>query len=535
VVCEIWIDKVDVGGRKVELEKNSVICVVGPNSSGKSSLLSAIFARVTGRKNLERASALVEASIDHNIDQAGIAEFMNANTVIDKNGRVIWYGGQETVGSNVDKWTENWANNPKISPNFISAFIHRIPTENRLNASASTNHIDPLTHAPNHPSIYLYRNPELEEQLNLAAEKLFGISVCLNPGMGQKIGLHVGKYRGRLQNRTQEYANEIIKYPLLEHEGDGVRAALGLVSHIISFKHNCILVDEPDLYLHPPQAYSLAKQMVELVSEHQLIVASHSARYVQGLVENASERLQLVRLDRNQVGVSVDLVDTSVFSEIKKDPVLRFTEIVDALFYRELILTENPADCMLYKTALDECGFSQANDETLWLGCYGKHAFPKFVRVARALALSPLVVADFDILSPIGNSHEKVLAPLLLAYGEDQTELMKDLENIHNSVKSNADLNWNQLKKNGLECLKPYGALHGRLESFLEALKRIGILVIKEGELESLHSPRLEKSHGVETVNAMLEYDINSDGLKPLVRFVGELASRLDFKEDSKP
>jgi energy-coupling factor transporter ATP-binding protein EcfA2 len=534
VVCEIWIDKIDIGGRKVELDRKSVVCVVGPNSSGKSSLLSAIFARVTGRKNLERASALVEASIDHNIDQTGIAEFINTNTVMDKNNRVIWYGGQETVGPDVDKWIENWANNPRISPNFISAFVHRIPTENRLHASNSTNHIDPLTHAPNHPSIYLYRNPELEEKLNQAAEKLFGISVCLNPGMGQKIGLHVGKYTGKLQNRTQEYANEIIKYPLLEHEGDGVRAALGLVSHIIAFKHNCILVDEPDLYLHPPQAYSLAKQMVELVSEHQLIVASHSARYVQGLVENASERLQLVRLNRDEDSVSVDLVDTSVFSEIKKDPVLRFTEIVDALFYKELVLTEDPADCMLFKTALDECGFSQANDETLWLGCYGKHAFPKFVRVAQALALSPLVVADFDIISPIGDSHTKVLAPLLVAYGEDQAEFMKDLDGIHNSVANNADLNWNHLKKNGLEGLKPYGALYGRLQSLLKALKDVGILVIKEGELESLHSPRLEKKHGVETVNAMLEYDLDCDGLRPLVRFVGELAKRLDFIADSE-
>lgn len=527
MVREVRLDWFSVAGEKITLAKDSIVCVVGPNSCGKSSLLSSIFGRVVGQKNLERPCALEELKLYHEIDDLGAQQFFQESCSLTENSQLQWYGGQISAPSDPAEWIHNWAKKKAKYDGLYSAFVTRIPAQNRLNSSRATNHQNTMNLAPTHPFHVLYRYPTREKKLSECCEKLFGHHLLLDPGLGRQLALRVGEYDGEFANRSMEFSNEIRKLPLIDHEGDGVQAAVGLLADMISFQHSTVLVDEPDLYLHPPQAYRLSKMFVDLMQDRQLIVATHSSRFVQGLVEAASDRLILVRLERQGNATIAKTVDNNIFKEISSDPVLQFTDVVGGLFYKHIAFCEDPTDCMLYKWALSGNDNPRDIDEVLWIGTSSKYNFKKFARVSKALGQNPLMIADFDVISPTSDSHLKVLLSLVELLGGDVANVEARIANIHSIVENNSKLSWEQLKANGLESLKPYADIYNKVLALFEDLKSIGILVIQEGELESLCAPRLELSKGIETVNGMMHMNLNCDQLKPLRRLADEVRTTL--------
>lgn len=406
-------------------------------------------------------------------------------------------------------------------------FVHHISAANRLQAVADTS-FNKRTQAATHPAHVLFSDPELEKKISSIVESLFGSSLMLNPGLGSALGFHFGEQVDATQfggDRCQEYANALEEVPPIQDARDGIKAAVGLILQTIAFSNSVSLVDEPDLYLHPPQAYSLAKLMAENNPNGQLVLATHSARFVQGLVEAAEDRLTLIRLERSNASSSVHVADTSVFQQIKDDPVLKFTSIVDGLFYKSSVICEDANDCLLYRYAVEKVGRSGLDDETLWLSASGKYNFAKMIRTSMALSVRPVCVADFDLISQKEDTYKRALVPMLEAYGESPSEIVNLLENeVFPAIKSNSKVSWESLKANGIEDLKPYADIFNAVESVLDKLKVLGVLVVREGELESLHVPRLP-GKGLPVVNEILNIgSIETNALQPLKRIAKELA-----------
>lgn len=94
----------------------------------------------------------------------------------------------------------------------------------------------------------------------------------------------------------QEAFKQLSSFPLLDTQGDGMRSVLGIVSAIVSVKKPIILLDEPEAFLHPPQALQLGEVISGLVeSSQQIFIATHSADFLRGLLSSTRDAVIIAR------------------------------------------------------------------------------------------------------------------------------------------------------------------------------------------------------------------------------------------------
>jgi hypothetical protein len=56
---------------------------------------------------------------------------------------------------------------------------------------------------------------------------------------------------------TPEYLQEIMALPQVQEQGDDVKSFVGMLLAITATEYPLLLIDEPETFLHPPQAYLL--------------------------------------------------------------------------------------------------------------------------------------------------------------------------------------------------------------------------------------------------------------------------------------
>jgi predicted ATPase len=295
-MSKFFFEEIRLEKGSIRLQENQVVCLVGPNSSGKSSLLQALHGFATGERRA-RNSQLQDAKTKLNFSNH--SEVTNCRHISIRGDRVVWIGGQHRCGDSFPDFFGRWISEPNGRGGLRNAFVVYLDAHSRFSAVSNTEQINIFSGNPSHPFHIFYKDPELEEELASISRELFGKSTVLNPGAGSHLVLHFGDkidpdvYGG---NRNQNYANAVAELPQISDEGDGIKATIGLLSRVISGDYGCILIDEPDLYLHPPQAHSLAKILVREKKKTQLFFATHSARFLQGLFAEAPDRLKLIRL-----------------------------------------------------------------------------------------------------------------------------------------------------------------------------------------------------------------------------------------------
>jgi predicted ATPase len=76
-------------------------------------------------------------------------------------------------------------------------------------------------------------------------------------------------------------------YRLIEEEGDGFKSYMGTCVTLLLGQRPICLIDEPELCLHPPQAYALGRFIGKYgtSSDHVTFVATHSSHILRGIIE----------------------------------------------------------------------------------------------------------------------------------------------------------------------------------------------------------------------------------------------------------
>jgi predicted ATP-dependent endonuclease of OLD family len=72
-------------------------------------------------------------------------------------------------------------------------------------------------------------------------------------------------------------------------------------------EYSIMLIDEPEAFLHPPQARLLGKMLAtHNPDSRQLFIATHSEDFLQGLLDADNESVIVVRIDRiDDINVTV--------------------------------------------------------------------------------------------------------------------------------------------------------------------------------------------------------------------------------------
>jgi AAA domain, putative AbiEii toxin, Type IV TA system len=266
------------------------------------------------------------------------------------------------------------------------------------------------------------------DELARVIKRLFGFDLLLD-AVGQSYCLRMGvpdvpAYP--VDSYDAAYDAAVAALPLTQAQGDGIRAALGLLVPLIANLFPLVLLDEPEAFLHPPQSWIVGKEIGKQAKDKgsQVIIATHDKNILQGVIESGVP-VTILHLTRGEGDkADTDLLEADKVAELWKDPALRYTNALEGLFHSAVIVAESERDGHFYNAAID---FVRNEPEDrpahnlMFLGSNGKTNLARIVRSLRDLGVRTVSCPDLDILN-----DETVLRRLVEAHGGDWADFSDD-------------------------------------------------------------------------------------------------------------
>jgi hypothetical protein len=351
----------------------------------------------------------------------------------------------------------------------------------------------------------------------------------------------------------------------LEAEGDGMRAFVGVLLYSTVVDYSVVLIDEPEAFLHPPQARLLARMLVQKKKhDSQLFIATHSTDVLRGLLDASRGEVRVVRLRRrgeiNDINVTRQL-DTEGVRKLWADPLLRYSNVLDGLFHEKVVVCEGDADCRFYEaiavTVAEKEGAPPP--DAMFVHCGGKQRMATVVKALRAVGVPVAAVADFDLLN-----NERPLRDLVEVLGGEWSavesdwrrtksavdgkkpgfgaaELIKEIRAVLESVSEQeqefpreareqiqkllrSSTPWSTAKEQG-KSFVPRDEPTQACNRLLERFSSLGLFVVEIGKLEGF--VRSIGREGPRWVNKVLESKdlANDPELRPAREFVAKIMS----------
>jgi energy-coupling factor transporter ATP-binding protein EcfA2 len=508
------------GGERVGIETASVTALIGPNNSGKSRALREILGVMTN----QGANRVVVRDID--CFRHGTLEGLNSwlsehyiQRTIDE--QKLW----TTIGIHMGEphVAESWKQG-NFMPPLYPYLLRLLDAESRLNVSRPVETID-LYRQPQGAYIHVLQMDEpLLQRVSQEVRDAFGVGLVINWGSGKQVGLHVGPEpeRTREQDRVSEaYLRAVNRLPRLETEGDGIRSFVGTLLASECGAHLVLLIDEPEAFLHPPQARrlgaALAKSAVRL--GRQIILATHSSDIIQGAL-GASKRVSICRITREDTVNHVAMLKSEDLKGLLEKPQLRSSAAIDGVFHEGVVVCEGDADCRFYEAILRRLEAQRGVGgpvDLYFVHGGGKGELATFARAYRGLSVRVAVIADLDLMrnraefekliGVLGGDFETLrsdyistcsalaaLPPQITARAATarlrelatEIELQTSVTTEHRKaldelIREAAD--WSQAKRYGIYKLK--GGARAAGERLLNQCADLGLFLVPFGELES--------------------------------------------------
>jgi AAA domain, putative AbiEii toxin, Type IV TA system len=548
-------------GSSIALKRGEVLVVVGPNNAGKSVALREIVQQLDANPPPKSDCVVVkDIDVDISLDQVSLADFRDKLEPVRVGGQADQIGrmGQHFGRNLFEYWwsLEPSARKAALRMGLRAMTTYIVNTENRLQVTATTQSIDLSLQQKSHPFHYLYDDITLEDQLSKIFRKAFGTDLIVNRTAGSVIHLHVGDrpYPSLTYNTDQASRSALKGLPKLNEQGDGMRAFVGCLMWASVINFNLVLIDEPEAFLHPPQARLLGRTLINRKqSNSQLVVSTHSGDLLRGILDSNYSALRIVRLVREGTQNRATELKPDDITAILGESLLKHTNVLEALFHQRTVICESDSDCLFYSSILNATNDKSEDTpapDVLFLQSGGKHRIPAVLRPLRTLGVPVRVVVDFDVLRellPLRSIFEllgghwqdiesdwKVVNSAIsnLKSQIDKTELTKaiadalskvqgtnvpeaTLKQIREAVRSASA--WSFAKKSGAAFV-PAGAASVSYRSLDVKLRKHGLFIVPCGELESFC--KTVPSHGPEWVQEVCKRNLSADA---------ELMSARDF------
>lgn len=466
-------------GTALELEPGSIVVFTGANNSGKSQALRDIENYFDeSKRKLSVVVKQLECTYSGTIGESFLRKFFFVN----EHGYLEPYdrGGSYDGGSLLYDW-----NNQKLPDVLRRLLVKRISTEMRLVASNSLSRNDP--NAAEHPIFKMMKSERLAKSVSNYFRQAFGEDLVVDRSELRTISLHMGTapIKTEYTIETQDEYYEIVgKLPKLQEQGDGMRSFASILLNAFTSEFCITLIDEPEAFLHPPQARILGKMFARNNPENrQLIISTHSEDFLQGLLDADSENVTIVRINRSNDVNRMSPLANGKIRELWTNPILRYSNILSGLFHEKVVVCESDYDCLFYQAIMNAIFESKGEiaPDILFTHCGGKTRAKDIVRGLKAVNVPVVAICDFDLLD---SGH--VFRPLIEACGVRWDEVlsrgMKDIYDSMNAKSSNGNDAWKMVKKigkAGFEGCEP--AAYERVEAICRS---VGLYVVPCGEME---------------------------------------------------
>ncbi|QDY99071.1 ATP-binding protein [Nitratireductor mangrovi] len=466
---------------EIELQASGVIVFVGPNNSGKTTVLSEIANALSGgtwpRAKIVRDFEFIDfepADVHrwlHDIAGEGKREPQDDKVTLHALGKrkttIVTMAG--TLGSHSKEYIANsvlsWGTQ-LYSPEAIEPILEPQDQGDLLSSFSSL-------------VGRLFHDEALKHRVREIIAGGIGQYLVIDPSENGKLTIRLAAAEPQVDERSldRESLRILRSASSLDQFSKGIRSFVAQIVAASVHREPYYLVDEPDAYLHPPLARLAGRRMTEAVLKRKgfLAVATHSPDFISGCLD-ATARVTIVRLaykDGRSRGLQIS---SDTLAQILKDPRIRSSSFVSGLFHDGVVVTEDDSDRVFYENIYGRLLRDKATLPMLqFVNVNGKSAMAKVTGPLNKFGVPAVALPDIDFLKAGGGEFEA----LLRAAGCSPSELI-EMQRLRQSLRT--QIASKDFKKRGV---RAPGMVHpDTLYRLLQRVSQFGIFAPPFGELE---------------------------------------------------
>lgn len=523
-------------GTSIDLTPQDIVVFVGPNNMGKSQSLRDIYNSISS----DHGSLVVtDVGVEYHQPQ-DLRDMLENYALKSPSGQYFFYRGYhyQIYSTSINGFGQN-----RYTDEHIKSFlVSMVKTEERLTTSSPKQLVNPGE--PNQYPLQYVTNPDNRQRMSDIFEKIFGKKIFCEDRGSTQLTLHMGDdiVFDHVGMTPQQISDELYRrmkaLPKVHEQGDGIRSLAGLLLNLMIPNYTMFLIDEPEAFLHPPQARVLGENFPAQLGERQAFISTHSIELIKGLLTAGAHRVKLIRLTREGSINHVHYLHQGDLDAVWGDPIMRHSNILEGLFYTSTILCESDSDCQLYAAMLSHIKEAQGTySDTLFTLCNGKGRMKPLSKIFKSLGIDYRIIPDIDFFNdevlvrtiyencggnwaaiegdyrtlynamnqPDGTlSHEAFLAEVQkMIVTRGWAEMTKPyIKKLGKDLPQILENQWDKLKHQGINSIAA-PAVKEAVERLVTAMNAVGVFPVKAGELESFFPD--VGSHGPGYAVAVLE------------------------------
>ncbi|WP_417564091.1 ATP-dependent nuclease [Microbacterium sp.] len=534
-----------IGGGSIQLQSSGVTAIVGANNAGKSTILREVWEKLSHQPGHPEAPRIAVQSLDlvGSGSTADVIAWAGDNSSFVQRDSNAGFQRAQTGVIHPHVLTQTWNNQPFELGKLANFLVFYGNAQGRFGIGGTTEMRENVDDPPQHPVHGLQDSRPLLAEVSKVSREIFGRPLTLDT-LGRTLRLRVGDVgleAPRIDDIPMAYRERMAELRPLDEQGDGMRSLMGQLLPVVTASYKLLLIDEPEAFLHPPQAQALGAELGKIAArEHlQIVLATHDRSLLTGLLESGVD-VSVVRLARGDGPTRASRLDAAELRALWTDPVLKYTNVLDGLFHRMVVVAEAEGDCAFLAAALDCPGRADGplpRNEILFVPTGGKDGMAKVCSALSAVDVPVVAAPDLDMLA-----NKAKLSELVIAVGGEWTEELERLWTVAtsdlNATRDPAKVGhvldaltavlhekrelpyskaikdmvtaqlrttgspWASVKDHGLSAFR--GSARKAANELVELLELMGVVLVVQGELERL-APEVDVRKGPGWLQAALE------------------------------
>ncbi|WP_080971149.1 ATP-dependent nuclease [Corynebacterium aurimucosum] len=560
------ISLIELLGDSISLESGHIVTLVGPNNSGKTHFLDQLEAKLVGAdsKTIDQNNGLTKSLA---VEWGAVKNFSRddvrrlARSVIGPENKHGFFdieplaGFDSPVNSRLENLIEDVNDGARLGA-WTNYFVRRDSPLSRVSEA------DPQLLSEDSAFGRVYRDIELVKNVSEYFKRVFHEDISAYQSgsgqiafkMGKKLGTS-GSFEGGMSTGYLEQLNQV---PKLWHQGLGMRSVIGLLVRIYADPRPIVLIDEPEAFLHPPQAAALGEVLKEIsVTENrQFFCATHDKNFLSGISRQSRGQsrggFSILRLSRQRKSSITErsefgyrVIPANFDEDIRNTCKIRHSIILEGLFADVALVVENETDALFYEEALNYYWEGQAAPNTKRISIHfvsvsGKSNAPSTIQLLSLLETPVVTILDTDIIAEakeFRNTLQRLKVSDVQKYMDCRDEMEKLVAKSEELPQPSQKDYKNKLKEAFAGKLKKISSesyIYSELEAMKALLRGTGLCVPPKGELEDF--AREINSSKADWVRRALGEQIHmSPNVQDFIRsVVWECENRLSSKPKAK-
>ena len=524
------------GGRAIGI--SPITALVGPNNSGKTACLRDILQLLTfqyrseqdGKRESEELVTLVLDDMDLNPDLTRDDLIVGLRTIVEPDADTMLQGlGPDGCGGlrvPISPDTFKVLHRPRLAARAVASSelarvlplrVSLLSLEDRLTATNSDSAGSPLETPANLLQLLQLAGSDAEEKLNEACQTIFGGDpIWLDASELVRLCLRTGARPNDedLPTDLASRASLIRQHRLLDDEGQGLRSCVAILLNLILGTGRLVLLDQPELFLHPAQAMRFGRWIARNVESLgcQVILSTHSVEFLAGVSQFDPSQLALLRMERDAENTHVTKVSSAMLDPVVETATSR-QQLLQALFSDGIVLVDRHDDLRIVQHLTHR---HLGHSRVAICHCQDQALIGQIAAIFRKAGLPAVICARFDVMErksqfvqlieditgkdfptswqgvreKIARHMEQQIDPSTLATHTREIEQFLDTFNDSGEAEVSTQLpeledtsRWSELSTSGLDTLP--AELQAWVNQMLEELKVQGVFIAPRGTLSS--------------------------------------------------